>query len=161
MKISLRSPYLKVAGLGLLTGIRILSGPALLLPSLLRPKHSFFSGLRPARPDRFVNIVKFLVLLESIGDKLPIAPNRISKAPLLGRTIFGSLTGVMAFKALGRKDSLGLGYSAVIGGAAAIAGAHAAYFLRKWVGRFGRTPEILAGLGEDLLVAQAGRKILA
>jgi uncharacterized membrane protein len=160
MKPFLRSPYAKVAGLGLLTGIRVLSGPAMILPSLLRPRETFFS-FRPAKPDRFARIMKSLAIAESIGDKLPIAPDRISKAPLLGRTLFGSLTGVMAYKAFGKKDGLGLGYSAIIGGAAAIAGAHGAYFIRKWAGKFGRTPDILAGLGEDLLVAQAGRRILA
>lgn len=101
MKTPSRSPPCKVAGMGMLTGIRSPHGPAMVLPSLVPRKRSFFS--RRSRPGRLEWIL----------------------------------------------------------GVLAVAGACAAYFLRRQAGRLGRTADFAWGLGEDVLVNRAGKKILA
>ena len=101
--------------------------------------------------------VKALAAAELVGDKLPIAPNRIAPALLLGRVATGMLVGA----AVGGRTGMHRGESALIGGLIAFASTHATYRMRRALSR--RLPPLAAAFVEDAIVlgtAAAGAALL-
>ena len=94
-----------------------------------------------------VAILSLLALAEYVADKLPKTPNRISRGPLIGRIVFGGLSG--AALALSARDSVVGG--AVLGGIGAVVGAFTGYEVRRHlVTRLG-IKDIAVAIPEDLI----------
>ena len=103
---------LRAIGLGALTGVRSMAGPAALA----------FERDGPVR-----NVVGLLAAGEMIADKTPFVGDRIDAAPLAARAVMGGIVGgVVAHEA---HENVLLG--GLLGASAAIAAAHLAYRLRK------------------------------
>jgi uncharacterized membrane protein len=150
----------KIAGVGMLTGIRSMSGPAFVVPRLYAPRRRFPFSRAPKSP-RAARVLRTLAVAEMIGDKLPFAPDRTAPVPLMTRTLIGAVTGALAGRALGGKGASVLVFGALTGGAAAAAGAYGAFHFRRWLERSIRLPGFLAGLVEDAAVVQLGNRLFA
>jgi uncharacterized membrane protein len=146
--------YSRIAALGILTGIRSMSGPALVISRLYAPKRRFFR--RRPEPPRTARIVNALAIAESLGDKLPFAPARNATGPLAFRVGIGAAVGVMACRALGANKVSHLIPAALVGGSGAAVGAVGAFRARRWLERSLRLPGLLAGLLEDAVVMRLG-----
>jgi uncharacterized membrane protein len=97
-----------------------------------------------------------LAIAEVLADKLPFVPKRTKVLPLFGRAVTGGVTGAAICAAKGKPAWLG----AVVGAAAAVGGAYAAYHLRHRIASGTRLPDTVVGLLEDAVVAGAGMLIL-
>lgn len=149
--------YAGVAGMGAVAGMRSLSAPAMLTRIAK-------SGVLPQRGEelgflknRKVAIpLTALALGEVLVDKLPFMPKRTKAFSLFGRAVTGGLTGAAICSAKRKPAWIG----AVIGAAAAVGGAYAAYNIRRQLTEKTRVPDTLIGLAEDALVAGVGIMIL-
>jgi uncharacterized membrane protein len=101
--------------------------------------------------------VALLAAAELVADKLPSAPDRIDRGPILARVAAGALIGAMvAGRAGGHR-----GMAAAIGGLIACASTHATFRLRRALSE--RMPAVAAALVEDAIVvgaAAAGAALL-
>ncbi len=86
---------------------------------------------------------------EVIVDKLPIVPPRINPGPLGGRIFCGAVSGAAIGSEYRSRSSIALG--AVLGGAAAAAGAFAGYRARTFVTSTYQLPDVPVALVEDAL----------
>jgi uncharacterized membrane protein len=150
--------YQRAIGLGIVTGLRSLSAPAL----LSRAANHDDLGLRDT-PFAFLETrqaelaLSLLATTELIGDKLPGMPARTSPFALTGRITLGALVGAAAFSAEDEPVAVG----AVVGAVAAVAATFGAYYLRKAASEKGKVSNVVAGLIEDSIVAAAGWGVLA
>lgn len=119
--------------LGALTGMRSMSGPAILAAGR--------GGVLP-------RIAAALAAGEMVADKTEKIGDRIDPLPLGGRAAMGALVG--GFVAHERHSNLLLG--AALGAAAAVVMAHVAYHLRKQAA----ASSLFGGLTEDAIVTAAG-----
>jgi uncharacterized membrane protein len=104
-----------------------------------------------------VAIFSVLALVEYVGDKLPRTPNRTSPGGLIGRILFGGLSG--AALALSAQHSLTAG--AVLGGTGAVIGAFTGYNVRRrLVSRLG-VKDLAVALPEDLVAIALAYLIVA
>lgn len=155
-----RSPFLRIAGMGLITGARSLSGLAMVSDKLGQPKSRLVFFRNPKFPGT-IRVLKVLAIAEMAGDKFPFAPNRTDLGPLLGRAVAGGLVGALMFREFGKGGRSGYWLGAATGSLGAVAGAYAAYGLRHWAGGKRFVPDFLLGLLEDAAVTRFGKKILA
>lgn len=141
---------LKAAGLGAISGIRSMAGPALLARAARRGELGNLSDTPFAAlgSDKTAALLTALMVGEMIGDKTPFIPARTSAPAVLGRTLFGALVGSALFVS-GRRDGAP---GALLGVLSALAGVYAADRLRKGVTRHLGVPDPLFGLFEDALV---------
>ena len=123
----------RILGVGVLTGMRSMSGAA----TLFARHHSV---LAPA--------AAMLAAGEMVADKTPFVGNRTDALPQVGRAVMGAVVGGFVAHEEGAAVWLG----ATIGAAAAVAATHLAYRLRTRV----PLPTMAAGLIEDALVIGAG-----
>lgn len=93
---------------------------------------------------------------EAYVDKLPGIGDRIAPAGLVGRSISGAITGAVVSKRRQRNMWLG----ALVGAAAACAGAYVTYYARKKIGQITRTPDPVVGLIEDVAMICLGSILL-
>lgn len=122
--------------LGAITGMRSMSGPAVL-------------ALRARKQNALTRTIPALAAGELIADKLPFMGDRIDPLPLAGRAMMGALVG--GFIAREEKSNVVLG--GLIGAATAVIVAHLAYRARLTAGdRLGPS----AGFIEDGLVVGIG-----
>ena len=147
----------KALGLGAITGLRSLSGPAFVSRAASRGdldlSGTVFAFLGSPR------IFKALFLTELgelVGDKLPATPSRTSPPPLLGRAASGALVGAAVFVSEGRRAMIG----AALGSTAAIVAAFAGERLRALaVEKTGLSDPVVA-LAEDATVLVIGLRSL-
>ena len=135
-------------GIGFVSGLRTFTGPAVVSWFACYGRLSLqdtplqFMSSRAA-----VVIFSLLALVEYVGDKLPRTPSRTNLGPLLGRVLFGAVSG--AALAVAGAQSLPVG--AVLGGIGAVVGAHTGYQVRKrLVARLG-VKDLYVALPEDLV----------
>jgi uncharacterized membrane protein len=108
-----------------------------------------------------------LAAAELIADKLPFVPPRIQLPSLLARATSGAVTALSAAPrsrrwSLGRRrDGFGDLGPALVGAAAAVASAGAAYYLRQAVTRRFRLSSWVGGLLEDALLMLAASRLRA
>lgn len=149
--------YAGAVAMGAITGMRTLSGPAILT-------HAAKAGLQIA--DREIGILSHpaaaktataLAAAEFIADKLPFMPKRTGKAPLTGRAISGALSGAAVCSA--RKRSILAG--ALLGALGAIGAAYGVYHLRKKVVERFHWPDPIVALAEDAVVAGCGMLVMS
>jgi uncharacterized membrane protein len=102
-----------------------------------------------------VAILSFLAIAEYVADKLPRTPNRTNAGPLIGRILFGGLSGA----ALAARHSLSAG--AVLGGLGAVIGAFAGYHVRRRLTSRPGVKDIAVAIPEDLIAIALAYLIVA
>jgi len=101
---------------------------------------------------RAARILTVLAVGETLADKLPFSPDRISPPGLVGRMASGGLVGAALFAAAKRRAAIGAG----LGLLASTAASYPSYYLRvKTQERFG-LPNWAVGLVEDALAQSTG-----
>ena len=147
----------RALGLGAISGLRSLSGPAFVSRTASRGDldldRTVFAFLGSPR------ISKALVLMELgelVGDKLPITPSRTSLPPLLGRAASGALVGAAIFVSEGRRATIG----AALGSSAAIVAGFAGERLRSLTVEKTGLPDPVVAFAEDATVLIVGLRSL-
>lgn len=135
----MQSEVWKVLGLGALSGVRSLSGPAAVVRSL------------PNAPGRLLSL---LAAGELAADKLPSIPRRTSLLPLAARAASGAFVGYVATRERKRKVAL-----ALLSSAAAVAATFASYHLRRLADERSRALGTLAAVAEDALAMEVGSRL--
>ncbi len=144
------------AGLGAVTGMRSMTGLAMLSRTYAEQRVPRRAGrLREwlAR-DLTANTLTALALGELVVDKLPGVPDRIAPGPLLGRAVMGGVIG-----ALVADDHPAAGIAA--GAAGAVAAAFVGWALRREAGRVTFLPDLLVAVVEDALALTTARELTA
>ena len=154
MKPDSHHHYWKAIGLGAVAGIRSLAAPVLLSQELskISPELLQDSPLRHLQAGPVAMGLKFLAASELAGDKLPQMPDRTTLPSLVMRTASGAVVGAALFTASRDKALTG----ALIGGLAALAGTYGSFYLRQALHRYGKVPNIAAGLLEDAVMVSSG-----
>ena len=147
----------RALGLGAISGLRSLSGPAFVSRAASRGDldldRTVFAFLGSPR------IFKALVLMELgelVGDKLSATPSRTSLPPLLGRAASGALAGAAIFVSEDRRATIG----AALGSTAAIAAGFAGERLRALTVEKTGLPDPVVALAEDATVLLIGLRSL-
>ncbi len=145
--------YLLAFGIGLVTGLRSMTGPALVCWAA----HLGWLNLEGSRlvfMESTLATYSFsaLALGELVADKLPFIPNRTSPGPLFGRVILGALSGAALCVATGHSLAIG----AILGGAGGAMGAFAGYQARARLVKTSRLPDWVIALSEDLVAVGGG-----
>jgi uncharacterized membrane protein len=104
-----------------------------------------------------VAILTLLALGELIVDKRPSTPNRTALPGLIGRGLFGGLSG--AIVAASGAQSIALG--GVLGATGGIAGAFAGYEVRRRLVRALEVPDFIIALLEDAVAIGGGLLIVS
>jgi uncharacterized membrane protein len=145
--------YAGAALIGAVAGMRSMAAPAVLGQLSRKGALDGVTGaLTVVTSPSFPIASGVFALAELVADKLPMAPNRTAAGPLLGRALTGGISGAVICSA--RKRSAWLG--ALLGAAAAVGAAYAAYEIRKRVSENLNIPNTLAGLAEDAIVGSLG-----
>ncbi len=145
--------YLLAFGIGFVTGLRSMTGPALVCWAA----HLAWINLKGSRLV-FVESplatygFSALALGELVADKLPFIPSRTSPGPLFGRVVLGALSGATLCAATG--GSLASG--AILGGAGGAIGAFAGYQARARLVKTSRLPDWIIASSEDLIAVGGG-----
>jgi uncharacterized membrane protein len=149
--------YSSAIGLGAISGLRSLSGPAFVSRAASRD-HLDLEGT----PFAFLGsprLSKALILMELgelVGDKLPMTPSRTSLPPLLGRAVSGAVVGAAVFVSEGRRAATG----AALGSSAAIIAAFAGERLRALAVEKTGFPDPVVALAGDATVLLVGLRSL-
>lgn len=148
----------RIVGLGFVSGLRTISGPAHLTRHLKQnpPEEWPHPLLRLVGEEPVVSLVQLFAGGELIADKLPFVPARTDLLPLTGRAASGAAVGA----ALSALEGWSLWLGAALGGAAAVAGAAAGYEARRALTHDKGLPDFVVALAEDALVVGMGRKVL-
>lgn len=145
------------AGLGAVTGMRSMTGLAMLSREISDRRRLPRDATRLQEwlaEDMVAITLSALALGEMIADKLPGTPDRVAPAPLFGRGAIGGLLGAL----VADSDHRVLG--AVIGATAAVAATWAAWFLRREAGRASMLPDAALALAEDAMALTAAREVM-
>ena len=147
----------RALGLGAISGLRSLSGPAFVSRAASRGDldldRTVFAFLGSPRLSKSLVLIE---LGEVIVDKLPAIPSRTSLPPLLGRAASGALVGAAVFVSESRRATIG----AVLGSTAAIAAAFAGEQLRALTVEKSGLPDLVVALAEDATVLLVGVRSL-
>ncbi len=149
---------LQSAGLGAITGLRSMSGMAMLARRLQqRPPQQWPHPLlqRLAR-EPFASLTALLAAGEMAADKLPFIPARTDPLPLTGRAVLGAAVGAAA----GLLEEQPWWAGAIFGSAAAVATAFAGYHARRLLTGEDGLPDPIVAVLEDGLVLGLGRRLL-
>ncbi|MCC9165487.1 DUF4126 family protein [Pontibacter harenae] len=154
MKTNIKNYQWKALGLGAVAGMRSLTAPAILSHQLsLAPAGGLQnSPLKYLQKGPVATGLKLLAASEMAGDKLPDVPDRITLAPILFRTAAGSAVGAAVF--IANQDRAVTG--AVLGGLAAIAATYGSFYLRRFLNRNVKLPNVLSGAVEDAITIGSG-----
>ena len=145
--------YLLAFGIGIVTGLRSLTGPALVCWAA----HLGWINLEGTRLVFMESPLatygfSALALGELVADKLPFIPSRTSPGPLFGRVVLGALSGATLCAAAGQSLAAG----AIAGGAGGVIGAFAGYQARARLVKTSRLPDWVIALSEDLVAVGGG-----
>lgn len=158
---------LLAAGLGAISGIRSMSGVALLSRRQQaddrlhrRIQSHFFDDGRSLGSVLSTKAAGVLTAAMATGemaaDKGADLPPRTDLASLIGRATFGALSGaVVAEIRSGNRVS-----AALVGAVSAVGSAHLFYRLRKVVSETTPIPDWAVGLAEDVLVLAGGKRLV-
>jgi uncharacterized membrane protein len=145
--------FLLAFGIGLVTGLRSLTGPALVCWAA----HLGWLNLEASRLAFMESTVatyafSAMALGELIADKLPFIPYRTSPGPLFGRVVLGALSGAALCVATSYSSTVG----AILGGVGGVTGAFAGYRARVGLMKTSRSPDWVIALLEDLVAVGGG-----
>ena len=145
-------------GLGAISGLRSMSGPALLSRAAVRGELDGLQGTRFAflMRKRVSTVLTVMALGEMVADKSGLVPDRIARGPLAGRAAAGGFVGAALFSASGAPWTAG----AALGSLAAVAASYAGYTFRVVPHRKFGIPDPILGLVEDAIVVVAGTAVL-
>ena len=147
----------KALGLGAISGLRSLSGPAFVSRAASRGDLNLDgTTLAFLGSPRVSKALLLMALAELLGDKLPVTPSRTALLPLLGRAASGGLVGAASFVSEGRRASTGI----LLGSSAAIAAAFAGEWLRTLAVEKTALPGPIVALAEDAIVLLIGFRML-
>ena len=149
---------LKAIGLGAVTGLRSMSGPALLSRAVVDGRVQNLEDTRFAALGSPKTAIALSVLQvgELVGDKLPATPSRTNLLPLLGRAGFGALVGAALFAS----EEDGTLSGGVLGAGAAVTAAYAGEKLRASIGESTALPDQVVALFEDGIALLGGSLLL-
>jgi uncharacterized membrane protein len=143
----------RALGLGAISGLRALSGPAFVSRAASRGDlnldGTFLAFLSSPRLSKALALME---LGELVGDKLPATPSRTSPPPLLGRAASGALVGAAVFVSEGLRATTG----AALGSTAAIAAGFTGEWLRALTVEKTGFPDPVVALAEDAIVLLVG-----
>lgn len=145
--------FLLTLGIGMVTGLRSMTGPALVCWAAhlgwlnLQDSSLAFMGSSAA-----TYCFSAMALGELVADKLPFIPNRTSPAPLLARVALGGLCGATLCAATSHRVAVG----AALGGVGGLVGAFAGYGLRAAVVKKSGLPDWVIALLEDGVAVGGG-----
>ena len=144
----------QILGAGVICGMRTLSGPAFLAAYAQKHERQIPDGslLRWLAAPPVPFLLKAMASGELAGDKLLRIPARVEPAPLLARLFSGALVGA-GLSTLQKRSPLG---GALLGGAAAVGAAFAAYHTRRALTEEKGLPDSLVAVAEDALVLGLG-----
>lgn len=156
--MSLSQVLLRAFGIGLVTGLRSMTGLALVCWAA-HLGWLDLEGSRLAFLESTLATYTFsaLALGELVADKLPFIGNRTSPGPLFGRIVLGALSGAALCVAAGYSSAAG----AILGGAGGLTGAFAGYRARAFLVKTSRRPDWLIALVEDLAAVGGGFLLVA
>jgi uncharacterized membrane protein len=145
--------FLLAFGIGVVTGLRSLTGPALVCWAAHLGWFNL-EGSRLAFMGSTVATYAFsaMALGELVADKLPFIPNRTSPGPLFGRIVLGALSGAT----LGTAGGGSVAFSAILGGVGGVAGAFAGYRARAGLVKKAGLPDFAVALLEDIVAVGGG-----
>lgn len=148
----------RILGLGALAGMRTMSAPAVLVTYLRRQRSESLEGsaLQLLASPAAEWMTRLLAAGELAGDKVPGIPARTEPGPLLARALSGGLAGY----ALSAAHGASKGKGAVLGAAAAVTSAFAAYHTRKALVESLGVPDPAVALVEDALAVAGGRRLI-
>jgi uncharacterized membrane protein len=149
---------LRAFGIGLVTGLRSMTGAALVCWAA-HLGWLDLEGSRLAFMGSTLTTYGFsaLALGELIADKLPFIPNRTSPGPLFGRIVLGALSGAALCVGAGYSPAAG----AILGGVGGVTGAFAGYRARAFLAKTSRWPDWVIALLEDLAAVGGGFLLVA
>ena len=146
---------LRVAGMSALTGMRSMSGPALLSLDRRLTSENSLAGKIFSSP--YVTLgINVLALSEMFADKLPFLPKRTALPPLIARAAAGAVIGATLYAV----EDLSPTEGAFVGGASAIAATYVSYHVRRVLTKNLHIPDFLVALVEDSLIVGRGMKAL-
>lgn len=152
------SSSLVYAAVGALSGARTMAGPVLVCE---RYEHAVVpadaTAMRWLKSSKVTMLVRAFATIEMIVDKLPHVPPRTSVAGLVPRMLAGGFSGA-ALSSLHHRNRV---VGTVLGAVGAIAGAFVGYRLRMLLDERLRVPDVLSGIGEDVLLFGLRRSLLA
>ena len=143
---------------GVIGGLRTMTAPAVVAWAANRHWLNLLSStLAFMGSTAAVAVFTLLALGELVVDKLPSTPNRTRLLGLIGRSVFGGLSGA-AVAAAGAQS---IAPGAVLGVAGAIVGAFAGYEVRKRLVRALKVPDFVIALLEDAVAIGGGLLIVS
>jgi uncharacterized membrane protein len=145
--------YLLAFGIGLVTGLRSMTGPALVCWAA----HLGWINLEDSRLVLMESTLatygfSALAVGELVADKLPFIPNRTSPGPLFGRVVLGALSGSALCAATGYSLSVG----AIFGAVGGVMGAFAGFQARASLVKASGLPDWVIALAEDVVALGGG-----
>lgn len=147
----------KVAGLGMIAGMRSMSAPALAAAYLREHQTADTNTLfRWLAIPAVSNLLKVMAAGELAADKLPEIPARTMLPSLVGRAVSGALSAAAVSHAHGESQRS----AAALGAVAAVAATFGAYYLRKEIVETFEIPDPLVALAEDTIVLVGGQRLL-
>ena len=151
------SAYRRTLSLGAASGLRSMSGPALVSLAASH-RHLDLEGTPLAflGSSRLSKVLVLMALGEAVGDKLPMTPSRTTLPPLLGRAASGAVVGAAISVSEGHRATTG----AALGSTAAIVAAFAGERLRALAGEKTGFPDPIVALVEDATVLLIGLRSL-
>jgi len=143
---------------GVIAGLRTMTAPAVVAWAANRHWLNLLSSpLAFMGSTAAVAVFTVLALGELVVDKLPSTPNRTRLLGLIGRSVFGGLSGA-AVAAAGAQS---IAPGAVLGVAGAIVGAFAGYEVRKRLVRALKIPDFVIALLEDAVAIGGGLLVVS
>ena len=143
---SQREDLVRQVGLGAISGLRSMSGPAFVARAargggipLQETRLSLFSSTWAGR------VLTVLQAGEMVADKLPFTPGRTGPGPLLGRAGSGALVG----SAVAASGDHRVWAGALVGAGSALVAAFAGERLRALIAQKTGAPDLLLGVLED------------
>jgi uncharacterized membrane protein len=147
--------YACEAGIGAVSGLRSLAGPAIIARAanrnILKLKTTPLACLAS---DGSARTTLLLAVGEMIADKLPFMPNRTDPPGLVARFISGAICGMAV---AGRRKRAETIMSGIVGGTAALAASYAGYQYREHV----KLRPFTAALLEDVVAVGVGAAIVS
>jgi uncharacterized membrane protein len=146
-------PWLAAITLGAVTGLRSISGVALISRQSPRIPHRRAGDVaRTLSRPAIGRMVRSAAAGELIADKLPSIPARVRPGPLLARIALGGVCGWW----VGEASRGGRVHLGIVAASAAAVSAHAAYRARRWLTHSRGLPDGVIAVTEDVIALVLG-----